>query len=62
MFLLIVTKQVNTEKEIWLLYRPSIGVGARYIISLEKRINLSLDFAVGVDGNQGVYFDIIEAF
>ncbi len=32
------------------------------MISLEKRINLRLDFATGVDGNQGVYFGIMEAF
>ena len=41
---------------------PSVGIGARYMISLEKRINLRLDFATGVDGNQGVYFGIMEAF
>lgn len=46
-------------ERIWL---PSLGIGARYMISLEKRINLRLDYAVGVDGNQGVYFGIMESF
>jgi hypothetical protein len=32
------------------------------MISLEKKINLRLDFAAGVDGNQGIYFGIMEAF
>ena len=41
---------------------PSVGVGARYMVSLEKRINIRLDYAVGVDGNQGLYFGIMEAF
>ena len=41
---------------------PSIGVGARYMVSLEKRINIRLDYAIGVDGNQGLYFGIMEAF
>ena len=41
---------------------PSVGVGARYMVSLEKRINIRPDYAVGVDGNQGLYFGIMEAF
>lgn len=49
----------ETFERNWL---PSFGVGARYMISLEKRINLRLDFAKGVDGNQGVYFGIMESF
>jgi hypothetical protein len=32
------------------------------MVSLEKRINIRLDYAVGVDGNQGLYFGIMEAF
>ncbi len=48
----------NFEKN-WL---PSIGLGARYKVSLEKRINIRLDYAIGVDGNQGLYFGIMEAF
>ena len=49
----------ETFERTWL---PSIGLGIRYMISKEKRINLRLDFAAGVDGNQGVYFGIMEAF
>jgi outer membrane translocation and assembly module TamA len=41
---------------------PSIGLGARYMVSKEKRINIRLDYAFGVDGNQGLYFGIMEAF
>jgi outer membrane translocation and assembly module TamA len=41
---------------------PSVGTGLRYMISPEKRINLRLDYAVGVDGNQGLYFGVMEAF
>lgn len=41
---------------------PSAGIGARYMVSKEKRINLRLDYAFGVDGNQGLYFGIMEAF
>jgi len=32
------------------------------VFSREKRINLRLDYAIGVDGNQGLYFGIMEAF
>lgn len=27
-----------------------------------KRINIRLDYAFGVDGNQGLYFGVMEAF
>ena len=41
---------------------PAGGLGLRFMISREKRINLRLDYAVGVDGNQGLYFGVMEAF
>ncbi len=41
---------------------PSAGMGLRFMISREKRINLRLDYAVGVDGNQRLYFGVMEAF
>lgn len=41
---------------------PSAGAGLRYMISKEKRINIRLDYAIGVDGNQGFYFGVMEAF
>lgn len=46
-------------KRDWL---PSAGAGARFMISREKKINLRLDYAVGVDGNQGIYFGVMESF
>lgn len=41
---------------------PSIGGGLRYMVSEEKRINLRLDYARGVDGSQGFYLGVMEAF
>jgi len=41
---------------------PSAGAGLRYMISAAKKINLRLDYAFGVDGNQGLYFGVNEAF
>lgn len=41
---------------------PSAGLGMRFMISREKRINLRLDYALGIDGNQGLYFGVMEAF
>jgi len=52
----------NGEEFFERTWLPSIGAGIRYMVSKEKRINLRLDFATGVDGNQGVYFGIMEAF
>jgi outer membrane protein assembly factor BamA len=49
----------ETFERNWL---PSAGIGARYMVSLVKRINIRLDYAIGVDGNQGLYFGIMEAF
>ena len=52
----------NGEEVFERQWLPSIGAGLRYMVSLEKRINLRLDYAFGVDGNQGLYFGIMEAF
>jgi len=41
---------------------PSVGIGIRFMVSQEKRINLRLDYALGVNGNQGLYFGVMEAF
>ncbi len=41
---------------------PAAGLGARFMISREKKINIRLDYAVGVDGNSGIYFGMMEAF
>lgn len=41
---------------------PSIGTGLRFKVSPAKKINLRLDYAWGVDGNQGLYFGVMEAF
>lgn len=49
----------STFTDDWL---PSIGGGFRFMVSKEKRINLRLDYAWGVDGNQGLYFGVMEAF
>lgn len=41
---------------------PSFGAGARYMVSKEKKINIRLDYAIGVDGNEGIYFGVMESF
>ena len=41
---------------------PSAGLGARFMISREKKINIRMDYAWGVDGNQGLYFGVMESF
>ena len=41
---------------------PSAGGGIRYMISMVKHINMRLDYAFGTDGNQGLYFGVMEAF
>lgn len=37
------------------------GVGVRYQLSKQQRLNIRVDFAVG-DGSTGVYFNLGEAF
>ncbi len=41
--------------------KPSYGLGLRYMILPERRVNLRLDFGLGKDTN-GIYINIIEAF
>lgn len=52
----------NGEESFERSWLPSLGIGARYMVSYDKRINIRLDYAIGVDGNQGLYFGIMEAF
>jgi outer membrane protein assembly factor BamA len=53
----------NQEKEIYEKeFLPSIGTGLRFMLSREKKINMRLDYAWGVNGNEGVYLGIMEAF
>jgi len=52
----------NGEEEFERNWLPSAGLGLRYMVSKAKKINLRLDYAVGVDGNQGLYFGVMEAF
>ena len=52
----------NGEEEFQRTWLPSVGLGLRYMVSKEKKINVRLDYAVGVDGNQGLYFGVMEAF
>ena len=52
----------NGEEEFERDWLPSGGFGLRYMVSKAKKINLRLDYAIGVDGNQGVYFGVMEAF
>lgn len=42
--------------------KPSGGLGVRYRLSDEEKINIRLDFGYGADGNSGVYLTIGEAF
>jgi outer membrane protein assembly factor BamA len=41
---------------------PSIGTGIRFMLSEERKINLRLDAAWGINGNHGLYLGIMEAF
>jgi len=52
----------NGEETFERMWLPSAGLGLRFMASQVKRINLRLDYAFGVDGNQGVYFGVMEAF
>lgn len=42
-------------------FLPAAGVGARFVLSQKHRVSLSVDFAVGKDGNE-FYFGVGEAF
>lgn len=51
-------EEEDFERE-WL---PSVGLGLRYMVSTEKHINFRLDYAWGVNGNDGFYIGVMEAF
>lgn len=52
----------NGEEEFERKWLPGAGLGLRYMVSKAKKINVRLDYAFGVDGNQGLYFGVMEAF
>lgn len=41
---------------------PSTGAGIRFRLLKARKINLRLDFAWGKNGNDGIYFGLMEAF
>lgn len=41
---------------------PGFGLGLRFMLSEERKINARLDYAWGKDGNEGLYLSIMEAF
>ncbi len=41
---------------------PSVGTGLRFQLSQERKINLRMDYAWGVNDNEGFYLGIMEAF
>ena len=41
---------------------PSVGTGLRFQLSPERKINLRMDYAWGVNDNEGFYLGIMEAF
>ena len=41
---------------------PSVGLGLRFMLSEERKINARIDYAWGKDGNEGLYLSIMEAF
>ena len=41
---------------------PSVGAGLRFTLSTDKRINARIDYGLGVNGNDGLYLGIMEAF
>jgi outer membrane protein assembly factor BamA len=43
-------------------FKTSIGVGVRYAISPEEKLNIRVDFGFGQDGNSGFYLTAAEAF
>ena len=50
------------EEEFERDWLPSVGLGLRYMISTEKRVNFRVDYAWGVNGNEGFYIGVMEAF
>lgn len=52
----------NGEEEFERDWLPSAGMGLRFMVSKAKKINIRLDYAIGVDGNEGLYFGVMEAF
>ena len=41
---------------------PSAGIGVRFLVAKENRINFRIDYAWGKDGNGGLYIGVGEAF
>lgn len=43
-------------------WNPAGGLGLRLMFNREERVNVRIDYAVGVEGNTGLYVVITEAF
>jgi hypothetical protein len=50
------------DKFTWGGFKPSVGLGLRYIFDIRENIVLWMDFGFGKNGNNGLYIMINEAF
>jgi len=50
------------DKFTWGGFKPSVGLGLRYIFDVRENIVLRMDFGFGENGNSGLYIMINEAF
>lgn len=41
---------------------PSIGTGLRLKLNKHSKVNFAVDYAVGINGSQGFFFDVAEVF
>ena len=42
--------------------KPNYGVGLRFLIDRKEKINLRLDYGIGIDGQSGFYISFGESF
>ncbi len=52
----------SVSKFTWGGFKPSMGLGLRYVFDVKENIVLRMDFGFGENGNNGLYIMINEAF
>jgi hypothetical protein len=50
------------KQNLWDAFAPGYGIGLRVKMSKQSKTNISIDYGLGKNGSDGIYFNLQEAF
>jgi hemolysin activation/secretion protein len=53
---------LTLKQNLWDAFAPGYGIGLRVKMSKQSKTNISIDYGLGKNGSDGIYFNLQEAF